>query len=54
MTIPVPQDIDDEILDDSRQFDAPMTREEAIENWKGIYRDQTETQPIRDRENEDN
>ena len=54
MTIPYPQDDDGEILDDSRQFDAPMTREEAIENWKGIYRDQTETQPIRDRENEDN
>jgi len=23
------------------------TREEAIENWKGIYRDQIETRPIR-------
>jgi len=29
--------------------DAPKTREEAIENWKGIYRDQLETRPIRDR-----
>jgi hypothetical protein len=29
------------------------TREEAIENWKGIYRDQIETQPIRDREREE-
>ena len=32
---------------------APKTREEAIENWKGIYRDQIETRPIRDREREE-
>jgi hypothetical protein len=33
--------------------DAPKTREEAIENWKGIYRDQIETRPIPDREREE-
>jgi hypothetical protein len=30
--------------------DAPKTREEAIENWKGIYRDQIETRPNQERE----
>ena len=29
------------------------TREEAIENWKKIWTDQIETQPIRDREREE-
>jgi hypothetical protein len=33
--------------------DAPKTREEAIENWKAIWADQIETQPIRDREREE-
>jgi len=33
--------------------DSPKTREEAIENWKEIWTDQIETQPIRDREREE-
>ena len=41
-----------ELVNDAPK-NAPKTREEAIENWKGIYRDQTETRPIRDREREE-
>jgi len=41
-----------ELVNDAPK-NAPKTREEAIENWKGIYRDQIETRPIRDREREE-